>query len=155
MIKNILLTFLSFSVYATGRAQTNNRILYVLPDSVEVAASVYFQHITGTAAANQFYCLLATEGNDTCAITISRYEERAKTIVNRWLSHSNRSVIINKTEYPLLTDLDFRFGLPDEKNIGQMGKRDGMIGKVEAIPHRAYTIIFKTDNGKVLRIEQD
>lgn len=149
----LILSLITFRQVCNG--QSSSRILYVLPDSVEIAANGYIQHIIRPSSTSQFYCLLASEGSDTCAITITPYEERSRTIVNKWLAYSNRSVMINKTEYPLLTDLDFRFGLPDEDNIGQMGKRDGYISKVHAMPHAFYTIVFRAGSGRVVRIEQN
>jgi hypothetical protein len=156
MIKTNVLIFslIAGSLWCKGQS-SSSRILYVLPDSVEIAANGYIQRLVAPSVTKQFYCLLSSGGNDTCTITITPYEERARTIITKWLSHSNRSVMINKTEYPLLTDLDFRFGLPpDENNIGQMGKRDGYISKVHAIPHAFYSIVFRAGNGKVVRIEQ-
>jgi len=145
-----LLALLLMAFGLKGKAQNNKRILFVLPDSVEMIASKYIQHKDNPSLTHDLYCLLGSKGEDTCTITITSYDTAARTIIARWLSCTNRSVMIDKTEYPLLTDLDFKFGLPDDQDVGQMGKRNGY--KICPLPHIYCTIVFGAVNGKVLSI---
>jgi hypothetical protein len=148
---NILLLGLAALFGNNKNIKESKTILYVLPDAVEVSVNKYMHQLYPKQETLDFYFLLENKGTDICAITAIRYEKDKQTTISKWIEGTDRSVLIDRKNYPLLLDSDFRFGSLREDNIGVMGKRDGFVTRVLAINESCFTIVFRHSTGKVIK----
>ena len=131
----------------TSNAQKGNQIRYILPDKIEIAldSCIKKYNLSGV----QYYFLLRKDS--IYSVTIGRYRAQEKKNISKWISKSNRFVVVNKMIYPLIFDYDSKFAAVDNDNIAEFGKRDDKIKRATIILHGA-TIYFDS-NGNILRIE--
>lgn len=130
-------------------SQTGKKIIYVLPDSVEVLIS---EHINSDNKRNSnFFCFLQKR-SEYNIVTIISYK-RDRKLLTDWVVNSNRYVIINNRYLPVLIDYDFEFGTIQPDSIGAFGSRDdGYVKRMKFIAHD-YSITFKRD-GSVVKVEK-
>jgi len=158
--KILIITFLfSLSAYAQ-----ENKIVYVFPDSVEVAVyeyitqdSEYFIKERGEEVC--YYLVLSKDTADVYKMLVQRYFPKSYKSNDR-VNISNRVAVINDKRLPLLFDYDELFGTVDVINMGKYGERqDGYVKRSITIRDWAYTIYFiggynKGRNyGKILKKE--
>ncbi len=129
---------LFFSCYS----QRQESIIYVIPDSVEILASEYIEK------HNEYcYFVMYNNGENYELFIVSGDDYQDKSY-SAFITNSNRKVVIDDKEYPMLFEYDFDFSTIDKLNIGEFGKRDGMIKRVQAIYH-GYSIKFDR-SGKLI-----
>ncbi|MCS4167740.1 hypothetical protein [Sphingobacterium sp. BIGb0116] len=123
-------------------------ILYVFPDSVE---RILEQHLSKYSLNNdkeRVYLDLA--GNDEFyRLTIGTYFVDRDDDLTRWIKASNRLGLVNTKKYPLLIDVDFDFGAPEETALGTFGKREGKVKRTRVLMH-GFSVKF-TKNGAILK----
>ncbi|MCD2425098.1 hypothetical protein LQ567_20095 [Niabella pedocola] len=144
-IKN-LLVLLFFFQGTVLVAQTDDKIRYILPNSVEKYLDSSINIMSGKEY--KFYFLFKKDAHFN--ITMGRYNKTEEKNVLQWVRKTNRFVLINKSIYPLIFDYDLTFAAIDN-NIGLFGDRDGNVKKVSLILHGA-SIYFKAD-GTIIKME--
>jgi len=173
--KILFITFLfSFSVYSQ-----ENKIVYIFPDSVEVAVNEYItQQRENTIASYYLGLSKDTTGADILIPVpqekISYYLRLSKDTANIYrllvlsydpsepthrASLSNRVAIINDKRLPLSFGFDEFFGTPDTIKIGKYGERNGYVSRTVTNYGGGYVIEFIVDYykgsnyGKILKKE--
>lgn len=131
----------------TSTAQKSNQIMYILPDNVETLLDSCIKKAENSQT--QFYFLLRRD--TVYNITIGKYNKKEKKNILKWVTQSNRYIVVNKKTHPLIFDYDLKFAAVDNNNIGEFGSREGNIKRANLILH-GVTIYFKSD-GDIVRIE--
>ncbi|NHA06453.1 hypothetical protein G7092_21775 [Mucilaginibacter sp. HC2] len=147
MKKSILIIFLL--VGFRGNAQSS-KILYIIPDSVEV--SIENQIIKLSPDRNAFIFFLLTKNNEGIYSLSLFYDKRMQKdkLMNKALKLTNRVLLIDEVKYPLILDYDFAFGTPKENQTGTFGNREGNIVRSNVLFH-GYTIFFNK-LGKIIKV---
>lgn len=125
--------FLSIGVNAQ-----RTEILYYMPDSVEIRIHNY---VSKQRKSNDFYCFLEYAGRDTLNLKICMYSKREKKNLESWIFQTNRKVVINKYNYPLILDYDYMFSSLDSMRVGAYGNRNSKLAKILPIFH-CYSVKF-------------
>ncbi len=139
MKKSILFSIIFVVIvgFTTPPVNNENRILYVFPDEVEVALNDYIKNLKKINKDFQFNLILYKEADGNYRVFVSYYEPSKRSLTYSvlvdWPECSDRRVIINDEEYPLVFDHDYDFGTPDPLNISEFGKRDETILRVMLI----------------------
>lgn len=149
MMKKLIVLLFVFACCRVNLYAQSQRILYFLPDSVEVRIDNYMES-KKNFKCNSIYFLLKKDSS-IYNITIIPLVPDSDSNILHWVSVTNRYILINQTYYPLLFDYDFSFSTPDSVHVGEFGHREGNIKKLHLIAHR-YTIFFKM-NGSILKEE--
>ena len=143
---NMLKYFLLIALSLKGLcpiAQKLNQIKYILPDKVEIfldsCIKQYRKNFT-------FYFILGKDSE--YYVSMGVYNKEKKNEAPKWAIETNRFLIINKKNFPLIFDYDTKFALIDS-NLGQFGKRDGNIKRVKLLFH-GITVSFKS-NGLIIK----
>lgn len=132
--------------------QKEGNILYILPDSVEIYINNYLQSSNNNKS--KYYSVLQNISKDTFEIDIVLFQDGKKSVVNNWVLNSNRYILVNKREIPLLLDNDFAFGLSNRNKIGTFGQRDEVTSRIRPLYHHYYYVKFLAKNGIVLENSQ-
>jgi hypothetical protein len=122
-------------------AQKKGDVTYLLPDDVEIELNEHLSQST------DFNYMVLFSSKDFYELFVINDNEYAKRPYGSFITATNRNVMVNGKNYPLLLDYDFNFSTTDTINIGEFGKRDGMVKKVQPIFH-GYSIKF-TNKGIV------
>lgn len=125
-------------------AQKKGDITYLLPDDVEVELN---EHLSQSSGFNYMVLFGSKEHYELFVINDDEYSKRP---YGNFITATNRNVLVNGKSYPLLLDYDFNFSTTDIVNIGEFGKRDGMVKKVQSIFH-GYSIKF-TNKGIINKV---
>lgn len=144
MKKNYILLLILTCIYCIPlKSEIKDSILYILPDKVEVKLSEYIQSSKLENSRWKFY-LTRTE-NSMYRIYVASFKGET---TDYWYINTNRFVVIDTENFPLILDYDSMFSTKDPDRIGEYGKREGQILKTTFI-YDGYNIIFDK-NGKYL-----
>jgi len=132
--------FLLISIVSC-KAQQKGDVTYLLPDDVEVELNTHLSKSSG------FNYMVLFDSEDYYELFVINDNEYAERPYGSFITATNRNILVNDKSYPLLLDYDFNFSTTDTVNIGEFGKRDGMVKKVQPIFH-GYSIKF-TNKGIV------
>jgi hypothetical protein len=135
----IRLVLCSLLLLATLQSKSQE-ILYVFPDSVEKAINSYITKRPSDDKNTQYYVTLYKD-QDVYTAYISPYPKSFNQNTSKWIEASNRRVLINNARLPILFEVDYTFGTPDEVSTGFYGSRDGKIKRV-AVIQEGYSIKF-------------
>jgi hypothetical protein len=147
MKKIAFILFLSLGL--KGYSQSSN-VVYIIPDSVEVAIERQITYLKVDTTKTLVYFLL--EKDDEGIYSLSLFLDimkQQKELAGKLLKPTNRVLLINKNKYPLMFDYDFRFGTPKEDQIGTFGRREGNVLRSVLLFH-GYTIYFNK-LGKIIK----
>lgn len=148
-MKNTLLMiclFVSLNAYSQS-----DKIVYILPDSVEVSIKNRITIIRKKHTEASFSCMLFNNKNDTYGISLFVNDGKSgDDFINALLKKTNRVLLVDKEELPLITDYDVKFSSPNLKHIGELGKREGNISRSQLLFH-GYTVFFNS-RGKIIRV---
>jgi hypothetical protein len=149
-MKKIIVVLILFVCCHFSVVAQSHKILYILPDSVELRINRY---ILNTIQQEQkLYFLLKKDTLGIYNLTVIPFVPNDnRSDVSAWVKVTNRHILIDKESYPLLLDYDFTFSTSNPSDIGELGHREGNIRKMHLIAHR-YTIYFKM-NGSILKEE--
>lgn len=131
----------------TSTAQRKNQIQFILPDSVEVFLNDYINKVQD--GKSQFYFLF--QKDTAFSITVGRYTKKEKKNILKWIPQSNRYVVVNTKNYPVIFDYDLKFAAVDPNNIGEFGRREGNIKRAHPLLH-GITVFFN-GSGDIIRTE--
>lgn len=132
-----------------GYSQSSN-VVYIIPDSVEVAIEKQITYLKVDTTKTLVYFLL--EKDDEGIYSLSLFIDimkQQKELAGKLLKPTNRLLLINKNKYPLMFDYDFTFGTPKEDQTGTFGKREGNVLRSALLFH-GYTIYFNK-LGKIIK----
>lgn len=124
------------------------KIVYIFPDNVEVAANKFIT-ANGDLKRTSYFLFLHQDTEGTFKLFIPTYKPSQESYLTHCVKSSNRVAVIDKKTYSLLFDYDYRFGTRDSVNIGKYGEREGYILRTTPI-FEAYTIHFRGD-GTIIR----
>jgi hypothetical protein len=111
----ILICTLDTSCYAQ-----QPKILYYLPDSVEVRIN---QYLVSQKSGKNYYCILERLDKDTTQIYVSDYTSKGKRYTESWVFNTNRFVEISNRKLPLILDYDYLYSTLDTSKVGKYGQR--------------------------------
>lgn len=142
--------------FLSAKSQDKKNIIYILPDSVEVTIDNYIHKFASLDTAVKYFGILSYKKDSDCIeILIQSYSTKSKDLIADWTTSSNRVIIVDKNELPVLFDYDFCFGLSDRKNIGKIGQREGVASRIFHIPHHYLSIIFSIKNYQILKVFEE
>jgi hypothetical protein len=148
-MKNILLIiclFVSFNAYSQS-----DKIVYILSDSVEVSIKNRITIIRKKHTKVFFSCMLFNDKDDTHGISLFVNDGKSSDdFINILLKKTNRVLLVDKEELPLITDYDVKYSSPNLKRIGEFGKREGNISRSKLLFH-GYTVFFNS-RGEIIRV---
>lgn len=139
-IKNIFLV-LCFLISLSAGAQSE-KIVYILSDSVEIELKNQIDKYRLNNPNISFYCMLWSKSENLRCVSLFKNEDNSgDSFVKSLIKNTNRCLLIEKDNLPLIFDYDFKFSSPDLKHIGHFGEREGAI-KRSAVLFHGYTIFF-------------
>ncbi|WP_407033032.1 hypothetical protein [Polluticaenibacter yanchengensis] len=143
VIMRIILSLLLVLFAFKANAQ-DSKIIYILPDSVELL--LFNKTTEDSVDCSKILYYLEKVKDDTMQITLIQFDKNKKTksFASQLGMLTNRVVQIADKSYPLIFDYDFIFSTPNNKDIGTIGKREGYILKSMLLTH-GYSIIFTLD----------
>jgi hypothetical protein len=132
----------------------SSKIVYIIPDSVEVAIEKQIVHLKVGSKNTLVYFLLEKDNEGTYSLSLFCDEKKQREgLAGKISKLTNRVILINKNKYPLMLDYDFIFGTPKEKQVGSFGSREGNIVRSTVLFH-GYTIYFNK-RGKIIKISNN
>jgi hypothetical protein len=146
MKKYLIIVFwlLSIKVYS------QSKVVYIIPDSVEVAIKKQISKLKHNSADAFIYFLLEKNKGGIYSLSLFRDPARQGGLMDKILKLTNRVLLIDEDKYPLMFDYDFTFSTPKETKIGSIGNREGNVVRSTALFH-GYTIFFNT-SGKIIKV---
>ena len=128
--------------YLSGVQSDTTKIVYVFPDSVEVAVHEYITQKKWIRSYKpSYYLLLEKDTADVYRLVVLHYEPSYNP--THRANRSNRVAVINDKRLPLIFDYDELFGTVDAVNIGKFGERnEGYVKRSITIYEWPYTIYF-------------
>lgn len=140
MLDKFLFFVLLLGMTSNARSQNSEKILYMLPDDVEIQVNDYV-----TRMNNQkkylFYFVLNKKPDATYRLNSVHYVNKRKKDIIYWVKSTNRYLVVNKKIFPLLLDYDYVFSTRKPSKIGNFGEREGQILKTMPI-HEGFFIDF-------------
>jgi hypothetical protein len=129
-MKYLIIVFFLLCQLDVLKSQNPNSIIYVLPDSIEIELNA----IIAKSQNSDFYFIL---GHDEASYEIipCRYGLDSKASIPKWVTITNRHLLVNDKRYPLVFDYDFDFGVVSEDYLGNFPKRDGTIKRMKILSH--------------------
>jgi hypothetical protein len=148
-MKNILLIICLFvSLHAYSQS---DKIVYILSDSVEVSVKNQITKVRKKNVGASFSCMLFENKDNTYGISLFVNDGKSKDdFIKSLLEKTNRVLLVDKEEIPLITDYDVKFSSPNLKRIGELGKREGNISRSQLLFH-GYTVFFNS-RGEIIRV---
>lgn len=143
MISRVLYFVLLIAISGNACSQEVEKILYVVPDDVEVQVNKYIERVK-KQKEYLIYFVLSKKSDAAFRLDVVSYKEINKENVIYWVKSTNRYVVINQDKYPLLLDYDYVFSTKQPSNIGNFGEREGYILKTMPI-NEGYHIDFNRD----------
>ena len=142
--------------------QQEEKIVYVFPDSVEVAVYEYITQVSEYFIKRGeevcYYLVLEKDTANVYRLIVQRYDPSYNP--NHRANLSNRVAVINDKRLPLLFDYDELFGTVDAINMGRYGVRnESYVKRSITIRDWAFTIYFiggynqGRNYGKILKKE--
>lgn len=117
----VILTFIifyHFNVYCQ-----KDTIKYIIPDSVELAASAYIEMQKSSKATYRCYFNLQKESKGIYTLFIHDYSDRTSSKLRKWINSTSRFLLIDTSFYPVLSENDFAFGTVTKNDFGSIGSR--------------------------------
>ena len=143
MLDKFIFFVLLLGITSHACSQNNEKILYMLPDDVEVQASNYIKRVS-KQQEYLFYFVLNKKPDTTYRLDIVHYKAESSKGLIYWVKSTNRHVVVNQERYPLLLDYDYLFSTKQPSNIGNYGEREGQILITMPI-HVGFYIDFNKD----------
>jgi len=146
-MKNILLiAFLIIGI----KGYSQSKMLYIVPDSVEVVLERKIVILKERSRNTFFYFLLSKDSTNTYSLSLFPAKNKEEAVIgNKKLIRTNKALLINNTQYPLLLDYDFIFGTDKENQVGELGYREGNVVRSTVLFH-GFTIYFNRE-GKIIK----
>ncbi len=144
-LKTGLLFLIGCGITSNAVAQ---EILYVFPETVEKILDQHLSKYKLNEDKERVYLTLDRNA-EIYTLTISTYFVDRDDDLTRWIKGSNRMGLVNTKKFPLLFDIDFDFGTPDTKVVGNFGEREGQVRRMRVLLHGFYVKFNKS--GKILR----
>jgi len=144
LLKTGLLFLIVCGITSNAVAQ---EILYVFPETVEKILDQHLSKYKLNVDKERIYLTLDRNA-EIYTLTISTYFMDRDDDIHRWVKGSNRMGLVNTKKFPLLFDIDFDFGAPDTKAVGNFGEREGQVKRMRVLLHGFY--VKFNQNGKVL-----
>lgn len=118
-------------------AQSGGKIIYIFPDEVEVKL---YNYIKKTEKKQQKVVLTlykSDAGIYTVFVNFHKVLDNTSiaSTSDKWVKITNRYVVINDMEYPLLLDYDYQFSTSKPSEIGEYGSRNGQVMRTMSINH--------------------
>lgn len=143
MLDKFLFFVLLLGITSNTCSQNKEKILYMLPDDVEVQASNYIKRVS-KQQEYLFYFVLNKKPDTTYRLDIVHYKAESSESIIYWVKSTNRHIVVNQERYPLLLDYDYVFSTKQPSSIGNYGEREGQILKTMPI-HEGFYIDFNKD----------
>lgn len=124
----ILIVIATISLLNTNVfAQRKGKIIYVFPDEVEIKLYNYIEKINAKRDSEIVLTLCKSESN-YYEVYVNCNKITDVSLIDaadiKWAEFTNRYVVINDDEYPLLLDSDYAFSTKRPSEIGKYGGRD-------------------------------
>lgn len=137
MIRYIIWLFGASFFYTSSYSQ-KPKILYYLPDSVEVRISDY---ISSQKEQKNYYCVLEHLNQDTSQVFVCGYSSKEKKGVENWVLNTNRFIVAGNKKLPLIFSYDYMYSPLNPSKVGEYGSRSKKITRQIPIIH-SYRIKF-------------
>jgi len=129
----ILLVLIIILTSTKAHTQVLDSILYVLPDSVEIALNNYLSSLKEHRLDTKVYFIMGRIEVDSLPSALSKYDYFITTCIGNvkkqdfFTSNANRFIIVNNYKIPVFFDYDIEFYLDENrrKSLGKFGSRFG------------------------------
>ena len=114
------------------------KILYYLPDSVEVRINDY---ILSQKEHKNYYCVLEHLNQDTSQVFVCGYFSKQKKGIETWVLKTNRFIVVGDKKLPLIFSYDYMYSPLNLAKVGDYGSRSKKITRQIPIIH-SYRVKF-------------
>jgi hypothetical protein len=143
-MKRYILLFFSVAFVTTASiSQTQDSIIYILPDSVEIIINEHI--LSWRDKSKEFYCVMSKK-EELYEVSVCPYSKESFLI-----SNTNRFVIVNNRKIPVFFDYDIAFWVEpnDLKSLGVFGSRFDGFTKGRYMMFHCFIIKFSRNGRKI------